>query len=111
MELAQLGVQVLNLNVIEAGSSCPKRQGAAGRPADAVHDTDEPLNDPHLRNHIVFVTRKHPTRCGYVGSGKPSTFPIRWGRYVFCPMLSADSETLYAESTELKRSELGELKK
>lgn len=71
MELAQLGVQVLNLNLFEAGSSRTKRQGAAGIPADAVHVTDESLNDPHLRKHIVFVTRKHPTRCGYVGSGNP----------------------------------------
>lgn len=86
------------------------RLGEAGVPAGAVLDTQELLDDPHLRARGAIATVEHPVRGAFTMPGWPvrmsgSTVPVTPS-----PLLGADNEAVYAGLLGLKAGEIADLR-
>lgn len=94
----------------------PKREvmevlGRSGVPAGAVFDTDELINDPHLRRRGMFVTVDHPVRGAFTMPG----FPIRMSDshvpVAPAPLLGEHNEEVYGEWLGMGPEALAALKR
>ena len=93
----------------------PKREvmqtlGEAGVAAGAVFDTDELMNDPHLRKRGMFVTVEHPVRGPFTMPGFPVKMSDSQVAVTTSPLLGQHNEEVYGEWLGCTPPQLAELR-
>jgi formyl-CoA transferase len=69
----------------------------AGVPCGACQDTDDVLNDPHLRARDMIVEVEHPVRGRYVTVGNPVKLSASPTTIATAPLLGQHNEEILAE--------------
>jgi formyl-CoA transferase len=69
----------------------------AGVPCGACQDTDDVLNDPHLRARDMIVEVEHPVRGRYVTVGNPVKLSASPTTIATAPILGQHNEEILAE--------------
>jgi formyl-CoA transferase len=85
--------------------------GAAGVPAGAVYDTNELMNDAHLRKRGMFTTVQHPVRGDVVMPGWPVKMSDTRVKVTSSPLLGADNEDIYGDWLGCTKDQIAQLKK
>jgi len=83
--------------------------GKAGVPAGAVLDTQELMNDEHLRKRGMFVTIDHPQRGKVTMPGWPVKMSKSHVPVTSSPLLGQHNEEVYGRWLGLSPDELKEL--
>lgn len=86
------------------------RLGEAGVPAGAVFDTQELIDDPHLRERGAIATVKHPVRGDFHMPGWPVRMSGSHVPVTPSPLLGADTDAVYSRLLGLDAAKLAELK-
>ena len=76
--------------------------GGAGVPAGATFDTQELMNDPHLRKRGMFVSIEHPVRGEVVIPGWPVKMSDSKVEITTSPLLGEHTEEIYGEMLGLE---------
>ena len=84
--------------------------GAAGIPAGAVFDTDELLNDAHLRERGMFATLQHPVRGEVTIPGWPVKMSESHVPVKPAPLLGQDNAAVWGDVLGCPASEIEQLR-
>jgi formyl-CoA transferase len=84
--------------------------GQAGIPAGAVFDTDELINDSHLRTRGAFATIDHPVRGQLTIPGWPVKMSDSHVPVKPAPLLGQDNDKIYGELLGCSREQIQSLR-
>jgi formyl-CoA transferase len=84
--------------------------GAAGIPAGAVFDTDELLNDAHLRKRGMFATTQHPVRGEVTIPGWPVKMSESHVPVKPAPLLGQDNQAVWGDLLGCSAAEIEQLR-